>query len=1392
MDNFDADFIIETNNLEAEYSVNPSEGFACSFELFASGTTWGNIDGELSNQTDLWEVLQSKADTLTVETLSETVTNNYNELDGRISSDHSEITDIALTIQSYGDIVTYDASDFATSVQGGLADSAIQPNDNISKLNNDAGYITSSSLPTVNNGTLTIQVNGTDLATFKANQSTDVTADITIPNSAVWGNITGTLADQTDLQTELNKKPTNNATGSQSIALGSSSTATATGSIAYGYEADATATYSMAIGWNASASNTNTIAIGKDAKATASGAIVIGTSSTNSTADTFQVKSYELLDLSNGLIPDARISNNIARTTDIPSLTNYVTTNTAQTISSSKAFSQPLVVADNNGLASGTILSNKKILQRSSGDNTLTLNNKDNKLRLVGSETRPKYSADGSTFGDLALYSDVTAIDDLIPAQATISNQLADKAYVNSSIQTASANFRGNWNDWADVPTVATDYPADYAGSKMPTVNDYLVVQDASDYTLDTLEGTWRFKYSGDWDNDGKSGWLPEYQVNETPLTQAQLDALNSGITAADVTLISTAVQPGDLATVATSGDYSDLINTPTIPTALSDLTVSAGSNITISGDTISATDTTYSDFTGCDSITAGAAGLVPAPSAGDEDKFLKANGTWDTVSGGVTVDQTYDGTSANAQSGVAISGALAGYVDLTSAQNITGTKTFVGQKKIAFKQSGSSDKLGFTLYNNSGTEKGYLEYNPSNTVDSVPLMTLGNYATASSGLTHVGFRKYDGVSSSAYNLLAPLASDAKSPFNLTTTYTHFYLPLGFTDGNTTVTTAKTGLVNISSLLPAVPTNISAFTNDSGYITSSALATKQDILTADNAGNNLVITPASTSWAAATQNANLGNNTWADIVHDGTKFVAISETGCISTSTDGTTWTHSVYVPNLGNNSWWRLVYNGAQFVAISDTGYVSTSTNGTTWAPAAQNAYLGNNSWRLLATNGSIFVAIGRAGKISTSSNGTSWSTATQNTNLGNQNWIDLTYDGTKFVALGISGHISTSTDGTTWTPAVKVTNLGDNKGWRSLSYNGAKFIALSYIGYTSTSIDGINWTTAVQSANLGSYSWRSIDFSSNKFVSIGETGYISSLDGFKISFVNNSGYITGINSSDVTTALGYTPYNATNPDGYITSSALSGYATETWVGNQGYITGINSSDVTTALGYTPVNKAGDTMTGGLDLSFSQLDLSTTISADTYKGVELQDDNHSRIGKFEAYQKTDGSYGIMLSAKQNGASTYNYIDMGFDSSNNAYCTIPNTECVDGQWVGSYQQVISSSTSLKASTNLSKRIELPNDGYTYEVMLRGQIVTGSASGNDVVLAVSGNKLNTTSYMGRAITRTSNTVVSAGSCIILASYVASDSTNINIARNNSWNGNCTELSVIAYRRIGTNT
>lgn len=82
---------------------------------------------------------------------------------------------------------------------------------------------------------------------------------------------------------------------------------------------------------------------------------------------------------------------------------------------------------------------------------------------------------------------------------------------------------------------------------------------------------------------------------------------------------------------------------------------------------------------------------------------------------------------------------------------------------------------------------------------------------------------------------------------------------------------------------------------------------------------------------------------------------------------------------------------------------------------------------------------------------------------------------------------------------------------------------------------------------------------------------------------FTKNTGTVTSVNNvspvnGNVTLSIPTVPTNVsafTNDAGYIISSALNGYATQAWVGQQGYITGITSGDVTTALGYTPYNSS-------------------------------------------------------------------------------------------------------------------------------------------------------------------------------------------------------------------------
>ena len=91
---------------------------------------------------------------------------------------------------------------------------------------------------------------------------------------------------------------------------------------------------------------------------------------------------------------------------------------------------------------------------------------------------------------------------------------------------------------------------------------------------------------------------------------------------------------PNKSGTVALTSDL------PTVNDATLTITQNGTSAGTFSANassnaTIALTDTTYSDMTGATSSTAGTGGLVPAPAAGDQEKFLKGDGTWTAVSGG-------------------------------------------------------------------------------------------------------------------------------------------------------------------------------------------------------------------------------------------------------------------------------------------------------------------------------------------------------------------------------------------------------------------------------------------------------------------------------------------------------------------------------------------------------------------------------------------------------------------------------------------------------------------------------------------------------------------------------------------------------------------------------------
>lgn len=156
---------------------------------------------------------------------------------------------------------------------------------------------------------------------------------------------------------------------------------------------------------------------------------------------------------------------------------------------------------------------------------------------------------------------------------------------------------------------------------------------------------------------------------------------------------------------------------------------------------------------------------------------------------------------------GYITSSALTNYVTTNTAQDISGRKTFLGEKAIYFKQSASSNKLGFTLYNTSSTEIGAFEYRP-NTIGSGALL---NVNCSSTGGNYVGFR-YWGPN---VNIVAPKVATAGT----------YYIPVKVTDGNTTVTASSVGTVDISSLLPTV--NNSTITITQGGVTKGSFTLNQ-------------------------------------------------------------------------------------------------------------------------------------------------------------------------------------------------------------------------------------------------------------------------------------------------------------------------------------------------------------------------------------------------------------------------------------------------------------------------------------------------------------------------------------------------------------------------------------
>lgn len=205
-------------------------------------------------------------------------------------------------------------------------------------------------------------------------------------------------------------------------------------------------------------------------------------------------------------------------------------------------------------------------------------NGKDATINGVNALTlNTAYGLSISQSGDTATISgkDITDVVDgisaLIPSQATEQNQLADKAFVNSSIATNTANFIGTFNSVAELEA--------YSGTL--TNNDYAFVV-GTDSAGNTKYD--RYKYTT---ATTPASWEYEYTLNNSSFTAGQWAAINSGATTTNIGQITTNKNAiGTLANLTTT-EKSSLVG------AINELDNDKQENITGGASTITSSDLT-------------------------------------------------------------------------------------------------------------------------------------------------------------------------------------------------------------------------------------------------------------------------------------------------------------------------------------------------------------------------------------------------------------------------------------------------------------------------------------------------------------------------------------------------------------------------------------------------------------------------------------------------------------------------------------------------------------------------------------------------------------------------------------------------------------------------------
>ena len=335
-----------------------------------------------------------------------------------------------------------------------------------------------------------------------------------------------------------------------------------------------------------------------------------------------------------------------------------------------------------------------------------------------------------------------------------------------------------------------------------------------------------------------------------------------------------------------------------------------------------------------------------------------------------------------------------------------------------------------------------------------------------------------------------------------------------------------------------------------------------------------------------------GVSTWSLgdwVIYNGTAWEKVDNTDAVI-SVNGFTGAVSLTTANVSESG--NLYYTDARAraaITLTTTGSsgAATYSGGTLNIPTYTLAGLGGQT----ALNGTGFVKI--SGTTITYDNSTYalsshthsyfiGTTAVQ-TSSANQGLTGISSIG--FVAEGSdSASISTTISGTSTFFDFNLTDDNNNDEWRwrftpsgATVYNAMRLVPVSNTAANLIVSGTITGSQIIRSGGTasqflkadGSVDSTAYTTNTGTVTSVSGTGTVSGLT--LTGTVTTSGSLTlggtlTLTSGQVTTALGYTPYNSTNPNGYITASSSNTLTNKSgnisqWTNDSGYITATSST---------------------------------------------------------------------------------------------------------------------------------------------------------------------------------------------------------------------------------------